>query len=76
MREQVWPEPRDADELHDALMTLGILPDVRVGEAWQAWMQRLQQQGRAVRVRLPSLSGWIAAERAGLARAAWSSIEL
>ena len=28
VREEVWPEPRSADEMHDALMSLGFLSDI------------------------------------------------
>src|SRR5215472_9776011 len=40
----VWPAPRDADELHDALLTLIIFPPV---PEWQAWFDELNTSGRA-----------------------------
>lgn len=53
---EVWPEPRDADELHDALLTLIRCP---ITEAWSAWFAQLEATGRA------SVFGnfWVAAER-------------
>ena len=50
-----WPVVRDADELHDALMSLGIVspaidadPDgACVGEHWRVWFQELIALGRA-----------------------------
>ena len=39
-----WPVVRDADELHDALSTLVVLPPVA---QWQAWFEELVAQRRA-----------------------------
>jgi ATP-dependent Lhr-like helicase len=39
-----WPEVRDADELHDALLTLVTLPPV---PEWTAWFDELAAAGRA-----------------------------
>ncbi len=52
-----WPLVRDADELHDALLTLGILPQQDLGKGspedeqprWEKWLQDLIDAGRAVR---------------------------
>jgi ATP-dependent Lhr-like helicase len=41
---EVWPEPRNADELHDALLTLIRCP---AQPAWQGWFDELQATGRA-----------------------------
>ena len=38
--EQAWPAPRDADELHDALLSLCVLPVEEAGE-WSAWADEL-----------------------------------
>ena len=50
VRRQAWPDARDADEVHDALLTLGILPESETG-AWQAWLDELVASGRAARAR-------------------------
>ena len=42
-----WPVVRDADELHDALLTLVWLPGGEVS-GWQQFMPELTQSGRAV----------------------------
>ncbi|HEY4886559.1 MAG TPA: DEAD/DEAH box helicase [Myxococcales bacterium] len=44
---QATPDLRSADELHDLLLTLVLLP---VGEAtrWEAWLEELRAAGRAV----------------------------
>jgi ATP-dependent Lhr-like helicase len=45
VRRQAWPVPRDAEEVHDALLTLGALP---AGEAasWGEWIAALHARGR------------------------------
>jgi ATP-dependent Lhr-like helicase len=59
----VWPAPRDADELHDALLTLVILPPV---PEWQSWFDELNSSGRASPYHHGQAEFWIATERAGL----------
>ena len=62
-----WPVVRDADELHDALLTLITLPPVA---AWQLWFDELAASRRVITI--PAAGGilWVAAERAGMVRAA------
>jgi ATP-dependent helicase Lhr and Lhr-like helicase len=60
VRRQAWPDARDADEVHDALLTFGILPEAEAGE-WIAWLEQLIANGRVVRfgVREPAPAlGW------------------
>jgi ATP-dependent Lhr-like helicase len=62
---QAWPEVRNPDELHDALLTLVTLPPV---PEWQGDFAELAATGRAsllVRLGKPF---WIATERLGVAR--------
>ena len=35
--ENAWPRIRDVDELHDALLTLGVLPDGTPGRFGRKW---------------------------------------
>jgi ATP-dependent Lhr-like helicase len=49
VRTQAWPDVRDADELHDALLSLVLLPAKELGE-WREWMDELVSAGRATRV--------------------------
>ncbi len=63
--EQVWPDLRDAEELHDALLDFGLLP-AREGEAWAAHMDALVVAGRAARARRQGGEAWVAAERVAL----------
>jgi ATP-dependent Lhr-like helicase len=60
VREEVRPEPRDADELHDLLMTVVGL---RHAEDWRPWFQELLEERRAVTVHLPDAELWCAVER-------------
>ena len=70
VREQIRPQPRDADELHDLLMTLYLM---RPQPEWGAWFAELAAAGRAAR--LPA-GLWCATERvpllAGLYPAEWT----
>ena len=70
VREQVRPQPRDADELHDLLMTLYLM---RPQPEWGAWFAELAAAGRAAS--LPA-GLWCATERvpllAGLYPAEWT----
>jgi ATP-dependent Lhr-like helicase len=61
VREEAQPDPRDADELHDLLVTVTGLRPV---EEWQAWFDELIEERRAVRVHAaPHLDLWSAVER-------------
>ena len=70
--EEAAPLVRDADELHDALLTLGALPR---REDWAGWFGELSDAGRAltvtVSVRSRPVVLWMAIERLALARAVW-----
>ena len=71
--ENAWPRIRDAHELHDALRSLGVLPegDTALGQ-WQgsdaiseSWFTELHESGRAFRLHSSrGGSAWVAAERA------------
>ncbi len=65
VRQQAWPAPRDAEEVHDALLSLCVVPHAEV-EPWRDWLAALEGAGRAG----PCGLGWVAAERTELVRAA------
>jgi ATP-dependent Lhr-like helicase len=44
VRAEARPAPRDADELHDALLGLVVAP---VDDAWRVWLDELARHGRA-----------------------------
>src|SRR5207237_3253162 len=43
---QASPDLRSAEELHDLLLTLGLLPQAEAG-AWKPWLEELAAAGRA-----------------------------
>jgi ATP-dependent Lhr-like helicase len=68
--EDAWPEIRDAEELHDALLGLVILPESemhRLPSEAGSWFESLVAKGRAVRIVREQRHHWVAAERAELA---------
>ena len=75
-----WPLVRDVDELHDALLTLGMLPETDLSggvaadkEQSVAWFQALVEQRRAVRALYGGGQAvWVATERVSLLRAAFA----
>jgi ATP-dependent Lhr-like helicase len=60
VREQVRPQPRDADELHDLLMTLFVM---RPQPSWRSWFDDLAGAGRAAEFGAHDGPLWCAAER-------------
>jgi ATP-dependent Lhr-like helicase len=62
VRAEAWPDPANAEELHDALLWLGCFNDeeVKAAPAWQDWLRDLGRDNRVVRVH----ALWVAAERA------------
>jgi len=79
VRADAWPDVRDAEELHDALLTLIAFPLpsrtheaesnpllAKVSESGPAWtphFEQLASQQRATRVHAGDQSFWVAAER-------------
>jgi len=76
VREEAWPDVRDADELHDVLHTLIVLPVDSISSAasgialdvsrWQWFFDGLVQQRRATVAESQGQRFWVAAERAEL----------
>ncbi len=65
VRREAWPEPRDADEFHDALVVAGFLTAAEGAELdTGSWFPALCAQRRATALQLPGGSClWVAAER-------------
>ncbi|MDE0356235.1 MAG: DEAD/DEAH box helicase [Gammaproteobacteria bacterium] len=73
VREEVWPDPRDADELHDALLTAAMLTAAEGeqgnpgaegdGRSWQGLFEELCATGRAGRLQVGGAAWWVSAER-------------
>jgi len=60
VREEARPDPRDAEELHDALEHLVV---AEPEPAWQAWFAELVATGRAATAATPRGARWLATER-------------
>ena len=62
--EDAWPLAGNADELHEALMTLGAVRDDEASaHGWQALLAALAEAGRATRLVLDAGALWVATER-------------
>jgi ATP-dependent Lhr-like helicase len=59
---EAWPVVRDADELHDALLTLVWVPE-SIATAWHSHLQELKDTGRAQQISIASTRGWVATEK-------------
>ncbi|MEA2722973.1 MAG: ATP-dependent helicase Lhr and Lhr-like helicase, partial [Gemmatimonadales bacterium] len=81
VRDEAWPDVRDADELHDALLTSGFLTEIeglsgREGQPWQGFWRELVEAGRGVRIDLgDGLVVWSAIERLAEMEAVRSSVD-
>jgi len=60
---EAWPDVRNADELHDALLTLIALPPA---EEWQAFFAELESTGRTRVFERGGRQFWVATERFAL----------
>jgi ATP-dependent Lhr-like helicase len=78
VRSEAWPEPANADELHDALVWLGYLTAEEVGASsgWGDFLHDLAQQKRAGALSTPAGTLWITAERLPEFRALWPNATL
>ena len=83
--ENAWPRVRDASELHDALLVLGLLPKADIfradrslqSEDMEEWFAELVQAGRAFLLGRPEgRFARLAAERIPLVRAAFPEASL
>ncbi|MEO7150010.1 MAG: DEAD/DEAH box helicase [Rhodanobacteraceae bacterium] len=64
VREEAWPSPRDADEMHETLLSLGAVnvDEVKHNASWEVWLHDLARANRATRLILSPTSLWVAAE--------------
>ncbi|MEO8459039.1 MAG: DEAD/DEAH box helicase [Dokdonella sp.] len=65
VREEAWPEARDADEMHEALMGLGFvtLGEAKANSRWSDWLDELAVASRAARVEIPISVESVGSER-------------
>jgi ATP-dependent Lhr-like helicase len=60
VQEEARPAPRDAEELHDALLQLVVCEPE---PAWEEWFHGLGRDGRAATLDTPAGPRWLATER-------------
>ncbi|MEM7434849.1 MAG: DEAD/DEAH box helicase [Myxococcota bacterium] len=77
VKSEAWPEPRDLEEMHDALlMHHGFSATEAEAGGWRPWLTELEAAGRATRFTTDEgFSAWTAAERWPLAEAAWENAQ-
>jgi ATP-dependent Lhr-like helicase len=67
VKQEAWPQPRSADELHDALLISGFIAEHEIAphdiERWRHDLEELQRQRRATRLMFHAGTLWVAAER-------------
>jgi ATP-dependent Lhr-like helicase len=64
VRLEAWPEAEDPDEMHDALLTFGFLPESEIALPWHNLLRTLAAQGRAKHFVSSHGLLWVATERA------------
>jgi ATP-dependent Lhr-like helicase len=71
VRQEAWPDPANADELHDALVWLGFVTPEEAGRqpAWSEWLSDLARSKRVAR--LGESGVWITAERLPQFQTVW-----
>jgi ATP-dependent Lhr-like helicase len=71
---EAWPVVRNDDELHDTLLTMGVLHEYEL-DPWQHMFRSLCKQGRGTVAQLPDGTRFgLAAERQPMVKAVWPSI--
>jgi ATP-dependent Lhr-like helicase len=78
VRAEAWPEPTNAEELHDALLWLGCLTDEEVKGApgWKDWLATLAREKRVAHLGMDQTALWVAAERLEQFAALWPQVRL
>ncbi|MDH4567625.1 DEAD/DEAH box helicase [Pseudomonas sp. BN414] len=64
--EEAWPQVRDADEMHEALLALACIThaEAQANEGWVGWLAQLAKARRASCLQLEGKPAmWVAAER-------------
>src|SRR5437762_2320807 len=76
LADEAWPLVRDADELHDALMSFVVLAE-HEGREWSEYFEQLIRAGRAAVVTSENAGRfWIAAERWPLVRTVYKGAQV
>ena len=75
VREEAWPDPRDAEETHDALLGFIVLAAEDAPD-WRPWLDELEAAGRAARLRLDGREFRFAVEHTPSVRLLWPDAEV
>jgi ATP-dependent Lhr-like helicase len=75
---EAWPLAESADEVQDALVSLGYLAadDLAKEPAWVGWLEILADERRAAKFTVSQRSFWVSAERLQWLRSLWPDAEL
>ncbi len=78
VQSEAWPDPVNAEELHDALLWLGCLTETeaRAAPGWSGWLDALTRDNRVALLNAGQTSLWISAERLAQFRAVWPEARL
>ena len=78
VQSEAWPDPVNAEELHDALLWLGCLTEAEAGAApgWSEWLEALARDKRVALLKAPQATLWIPAERLPQFQAVWPEARL
>ena len=75
VREQAWPDPENPDELHDALLVMGVVPQLEAGKRTE-WAPHFAQLLAAGRATVMDGKLWVATERVPMVQAAFPDVVL
>ena len=73
VRSEAWPDPVNADELHDSLSWLGFL-SADEAEGWSEWLVALSAENRVAHLTGDGFDLWVAAERLPHFYALWPQL--
>jgi ATP-dependent Lhr-like helicase len=75
---EAWPDPVNAEELHDALLWLGCLTEAeaRAAPGWSEWLSALARDKRVALLKAPHAGLWIPAERLPQFDGLWPEAQL
>lgn len=78
VRKEAWPDPANAEELHDAVLWLGCLSSEEVAAVpeWAQWLAALAREKRAICLQRPQATLWVAAERLRQFQVVWPQATL
>jgi ATP-dependent helicase Lhr and Lhr-like helicase len=78
VREEAWPEPANAEELHDALLWLSYVTEEEANAValWCNWLDALAHDMRVGQLKTVGATLWIPAERLNQFRAIWPEAPL